>query len=109
MSSPSDAVTSIVEPGVQAYLAGLAPGEGALLDALEACAIERGFPLVGRESGRVMRLLSCLIGAERVFEFGSGFGFSAYFFAQAVGASGEVHGSELESWALERMQTPRSY
>jgi hypothetical protein len=41
MSSPSDAIASIVDPEVQAYLTGLAPDEGALLDALEACAVER--------------------------------------------------------------------
>jgi predicted O-methyltransferase YrrM len=48
---------------------------------------------------------SHLMGADRVFEFGSGFGFSAYFFAQAVGASGEVHGSEIEPWAIEMHRT----
>ena len=101
MSSPSDAITSIVAPSVKTYLSELALKETPLLDALESCAIERGFPLVGRESGRTMRLLSNMIEAKRVFEFGSGFGYSAYFFAQSVGADGEVHGSEIERWAID--------
>ena len=34
------------------------------------------------------------MGAKRVFELGSGFGYSAYWFARAVGPSGEVHGTD---------------
>jgi len=31
-----------------------------------------------------------MINAERVFEFGSGYGYSAYWFARAVGSKGQV-------------------
>ena len=31
------------------------------------------------------------VGAERIMELGSGFGYSAYWFARAVGPDGEVH------------------
>src|SRR5205823_1500841 len=36
-------------------------------------------------------LLARGIGARRVFELGSGFGYSAYWFCRAVGSDGEVH------------------
>ena len=36
-----------------------------------------------------------MIDARRVFELGSGYGYSALFFARAVGPEGEVHCTEL--------------
>ena len=101
MSSPVDAVTGILHPDIKRYVEALAPERSALLKRLEAYAMERGFPLVGYHSGRTMALLAQLIGARRVFEFGSGFGYSAYFFATAVGEGGEVHGAEKDSWELD--------
>ncbi len=54
----------------------------------------RGFPAVGRIVGVTLELLARSIGARRVFELGSGFGYSAYWFARAVGEGGEVHATE---------------
>lgn len=101
MSLPVDAFTGILHPDIHRYLETLAPERSALLQRLEAYAKERGFPLVGYHSGQVMGLLAQLSGARRVFEFGSGFGYSAYFFAKAVGESGEVHGAEKDAWELD--------
>lgn len=101
MSAPADAVHALVHPEVQAYLASLDPPAEPLLDALEAYAHARGFPLVGRASGRWLELLSRTIGARRVLELGSGFGYSAYFFARAVGEGGEVLCTEKDAHELE--------
>lgn len=57
---------------------------------MEALAAERKFPVVGREVGATLEMLARSIDARRVFELGSGFGFSAWWFARAVGADGEV-------------------
>ena len=58
---------------------------------MEAEGKERGFPIIGRLVGVTVELLARSVGAERVFELGSGFGYSAYWFARAVGPGGEVH------------------
>ena len=58
---------------------------------MEALAKERNFPIVGPLAGRVLFQLTQMIGAKRVFELGSGYGYSALFFARAVGVDGEVH------------------
>lgn len=100
MSHPHDAFTSIVHPDVRAYLGALGGADDPLVDRLEAHAIERNFPLVGRASGRVLELLTRMVGGRRVFEFGSGFGFSAFFFARAVGEDGEVLGAEKDAHEL---------
>src|ERR1051325_3553178 len=58
---------------------------------MEDEAKRRWFPAVGRTVGVTLELLARSIGARRVFELGSGFGYSAYWFARAVGPGGEVH------------------
>jgi len=52
---------------------------------MEAEAEARGFPAIGRAVGVAVEMLARSIGARRVFELGSGFGYSAYWFARAVG------------------------
>ena len=61
---------------------------------MEAEGKERGFPIIGRLVGVTVELLARSVGARRVFELGSGFGYSAYWFARAVGPDGEVHGTD---------------
>ena len=61
---------------------------------MEREAEERGFPIVGRMVGVVLEMMARAIGAQRVFELGSGFGYSAYWFSRAVGPSGELHLSD---------------
>lgn len=74
------------------YLTDLAAAQhhDPLLTEMEHRADELGFPIVGRAAGRLLELLARSIGARRVVELGSGYGYSAYWFARAVGADGEV-------------------
>jgi predicted O-methyltransferase YrrM len=58
---------------------------------MEAEGKERGFPIIGRLVGVTVELLARSVRAKRVFELGSGFGYSAYWFSRAVGRGGEVH------------------
>jgi predicted O-methyltransferase YrrM len=85
----------IVEPRVEDYMRSLLTryDEPVLLE-MEAEGRERGFPIIGRLVGVTVELLARSVGAKRVFELGSGFGYSAYWFARAVGPSGEVHGTD---------------
>ncbi len=61
---------------------------------MEAEGAERDFPIIGRLVGVAVELLARSVVAERVFELGSGFGYSAYWFARAVGPGGEVHATD---------------
>jgi predicted O-methyltransferase YrrM len=82
----------IVDPRIEAYMRSLLDrhDEPVLLE-MEAEGDARGFPIIGRLVGVLMELLARSVGARRVFELGSGYGYSAYWFARAVGADGEVH------------------
>jgi predicted O-methyltransferase YrrM len=61
-----------------------------LLAEMTAHGRERDFPIVGPAVGRLLRTLARLADAERVFEFGSGFGYSAAWFAGALPDDGEL-------------------
>lgn len=78
---------------IQDYLATLVPPRPAELQAMEAYAREHGFPIIGPVAGQVCYLLTRLVGARRVFEMGSGYGYSTAWFARGVAENGggEVH------------------
>jgi caffeoyl-CoA O-methyltransferase len=82
----------IVDPRFEAYMRSrLDRYDEPVLREMEAEAERRNFPAVGRNVGVTLELLARAIGARRVFELGSGFGYSAYWFARAVRPNGEVH------------------
>jgi predicted O-methyltransferase YrrM len=78
---------------IQDYLATLVPPRPAELQVMEAYAREQNFPIIGPVAGQVCYLLTRLIGARRVFEMGSGYGYSTAWFARGVAENGggEVH------------------
>ena len=81
-----------MDDAVESYLTELArtEHEDPVLVEMEARAAEHGFPIVGRATGRFLELAARAVGARRVMELGSGYGYSAYWFARAVGPDGEV-------------------
>lgn len=71
-------------PQVQSYLESLVPTRPAELMAMEAHAQAVNFPIIGPTAGYLCYQLARIIGARRVFELGSGFGYSTAWFARAV-------------------------
>jgi predicted O-methyltransferase YrrM len=80
----------IVNPALEDYLHRSLPPRHPVLEEMERIARERGFPIVGPAVGELLELLARSVGAHRVFEMGSGFGYSTLWFARAVGAEGTV-------------------
>lgn len=85
----------IVEPRIESYIAGLWASPDPVLAAMEALAERRRFPIVGRHTGALLALLARCIGARRVLELGSGYGYSALWFARALPEDGKVICSDL--------------
>jgi caffeoyl-CoA O-methyltransferase len=81
-----------MDDAVENYLTLLATTEhdDPVLVDMETRAEKNGFPIVGRATGRYLEMAARAIGARRVMELGSGYGYSAYWFARAVGSDGEV-------------------
>lgn len=83
---------SFQAPEVDHYLTDLAAAQqhDQTLTEMESRAEALGFPIVGRAVGRLLEQQARAVGARRVVELGSGYGYSAYWFARAVGEGGEV-------------------
>jgi caffeoyl-CoA O-methyltransferase len=82
----------MVDPRVERYMGQrLARYDEPVLLEMEAEAATRNFPIVGRNVGVTLEVLARAAGARRVIELGSGFGYSGYWHARAVGEQGEVH------------------
>lgn len=78
----------LINPRVVDYLNELARHGDPVLTRLEAEAREERFPIIGPAAGQFCYLIARLIGARRVFELGSGFGYSTIWFAKAVRDNG---------------------
>lgn len=60
-------------------------------------AADRGFPIIGPEAGGVLRILARSVGASTIIEFGSGFGYSATWFAGALPEDGHLVLTEYDA------------
>ena len=87
----------IVDPAIEAYLRDLQPSPDAVLQKMRLSGEQRGFPIINLLVGRLCEQLARSIRAKRVFELGSGFGYSTYWFARAVGPRGKVIHTETDA------------
>ncbi|MFW5919442.1 MAG: O-methyltransferase [Halanaeroarchaeum sp.] len=94
----ADVLDSTIESLLQAGNARPEPP----LDAMEAYGRDRDFPIVGPDVGRFLRVVATMIGAERVFEFGSGFGYSAAWIAGALPETGDMYLTDYDEKNLAR-------
>lgn len=78
----------LLPEGLRRYLDGLVPTRPPEMQAMEAHAREHRFPIVGPAAGQMCYLIARMIGARRVFEMGSGYGYSTAWFARAVQENG---------------------
>ncbi|HET6372565.1 MAG TPA: O-methyltransferase [Candidatus Polarisedimenticolia bacterium] len=80
----------ILDPRIEQYLRELLPAPDPIRAEMERIGAERKFPIIGPLVGNLCGLMAASIGARKVFEMGSGFGYSTLWFARAVGPEGLV-------------------
>jgi len=80
----------IVDPEIEAYIDHLLPSQDDILKEMEREGEKRRFPIVGPQVGRLLCQMAWLTGARRIFEMGSGFGYSAYWFLKGMPPEGRV-------------------
>src|SRR2546428_5970535 len=81
-------IGALLAPQLNEYLEHLVPSRPAEMQAMEAYAKEARFPIIGPVAGHFCYLLARMTGARRIFEMGSGFGYSTAWFARAVKENG---------------------
>ena len=70
------------------YLQALVPERPTEVQKMEAYAEEHNFPIIGPACGYLCYQIARMIKATRIFELGSGYGYSTYWFARAVSENG---------------------
>lgn len=88
-------------PAQEALAESLAPTRDDVIEAMDRRADEEGFPTVGPAVGGWLRLLARAVDARAVFEFGSGYGYSAYWIAPALPDDGQIVLTEIDADELE--------
>lgn len=85
-------MTDLISPQVTQYLNSLLPNREPEMMEMEAIAEREDFPIIGPASGYLCYLVTRMLKAKRVFEMGSGYGYSTAWFARAVieNGGGEV-------------------
>ncbi|MGH2537261.1 MAG: O-methyltransferase [Candidatus Promineifilaceae bacterium] len=78
----------LFSPQLMPYLTTLVPERPAAMQAMEAVAAETDFPIIGPVAGYYLYQMARLINAGRIFELGSGYGYSTAWFARAVRENG---------------------
>ena len=91
----------ITSPDIEQYIQNLYPLEDPLLAEMNERGAEINFPLVGPLVGRLLYQLAKMTAAKKVFEMGSGFGYSAFWFALALPEDGTVHLTDQSAKNLE--------
>ncbi|QLG62087.1 O-methyltransferase [Halorarum salinum] len=89
-----------ISEDVARFVRAAGPEHTEVQERMAAFARERRFPNIGPDAGAVLALLARLTDAETVFEFGSGFGYSASWFLR--GGADRVVLTEFDEDELER-------
>lgn len=80
----------LVNPDIEKYIEKLSTTEDKIIKNMELYAVESEVPIVGPLVGRFLYLLVLISGAKEIFELGSGFGYSAYWFSKALSSNGRI-------------------
>lgn len=83
-------MSQLLSEDVETLLAVASPDPHPVLEEMTAYGEKRGFPIVGPDVGQFLTVAARMVDAERIFEFGSGFGYSAAWFARALPPDGEI-------------------
>jgi caffeoyl-CoA O-methyltransferase len=95
---PEDEVSDLLSNYAQA----IGPDPDEVIAEMGAQARRESFPYVGPAVGGWLAMLARFADADRVFEFGSGFGYSAYWFARELPDDGEIVLTEIDADELDQ-------
>lgn len=86
----------IVNPRITDYINRLLPERDPLFLEMEKIAEAENFPAIGPQVGTLLELLARAVGANRIMELGSGFGYSGLWFARALPSDGYLLLTDFE-------------
>ncbi|MFC4543666.1 O-methyltransferase [Halosolutus amylolyticus] len=94
-------MVEVLTPEITRFVRAIGPEPDETLREMDEYAEREGFPHVGPEVGAFLRFVARLAEAERIFEFGSGYGYSAYWFADTLPEDGDIVLTEVDEDELD--------
>jgi caffeoyl-CoA O-methyltransferase len=96
---------------LETYLNSLVPERPSTVRQMEDYAAEHNFPIIGPAAGYFCYQQARILGARRIFELGSGYGYSTYWFARAAAENNPDGGGEVfhTVWDKDLSQKARHY
>lgn len=91
---------------LETFLETMAPTHDDIQHEMAERAADEGFPIIGPAAGAVLRQFARASDARRIFEFGSGYGYSATWFAPTLPDDGQLVLTEIDP---EELELARSY
>ncbi len=89
-------MVEVLADPIRRFVRTVGPEPDETLREMDDYARQEGFPHVGPEVGSFLRFVARMADAERIFEFGSGYGYSAYWVADALPTDGELVLTEVD-------------
>ena len=90
-------MSDFVYPAVAAYLAGLAPADDLVLAAVRARSAADGVPALSADTARLLHVVACAARPSRIFEIGTGYGYSGLQLARALAPGGVLFTVERDA------------
>jgi len=81
---------NITDPRINEYIKTIGNSSDPVLKEMEKYAVENRFPIIGPMVGPFLRQLAVIMKAKNILELGSGFGYSAYWFAGGIPDDGKI-------------------
>ncbi|MDY6818695.1 MAG: O-methyltransferase [Halobacteriales archaeon] len=94
-------MTEVFPDPIRRFMAAAGPEPTAIQMEMQAQAESERFPIIGPEVGGFLQTLVGLVDATTVFEFGSGFGYSASWFLRGMPPEGQIVLTEHDPTELE--------
>lgn len=99
-------MSQVLDSTVEAFLQAANPAPSPVLEEMTDYGRNQNFPVVGPDVGQFLRIVAHLADASRVFEFGSGFGYSGAWFLGALPDDGEL---VLTDYDEDNLETAESF
>jgi len=97
-------MSDLLMQGLNEYLDRLLPERDPILTEMEKYALQQDFPIVGPQVGRFLYQIAFLLKPKFIFEMGSGFGYSAYWFCLGAPQAKVIY-TELDPQNIVRAKT----
>ena len=92
----------LINPQIENYITEATIQSDEILEEMHAYATDSEIPIVGPLVGNFLFVITLLTKSKNVFELGSGFGYSAYWFAKATGIEGRILCTDFSEDHMEK-------